>query len=218
MKMLKRSGLILAAALAMISLAVTQSAFANGPIAGRDGRAEERFLEGMSDHHQMALDMANDCLKKAKTDSVLQLCQGIINAQTPEIKQMHDWLLAWYNIDYQTRPMSQMGMMQATPNAGSMQMRTPAATMSSTTMMGPTTDTAGMMGMMAGFNQLEGRDYELAFLESMVDHHDDAIHMSQRILKYAEHPELRTLAQKIINDQTAEIQKMEGMITTLGQK
>lgn len=212
---MKRHGLIFSALVILLIVAVAPSAFADGPIEGRAGRAEVRFLEGMSDHHQMALDMANNCLKKAKTDSLIKMCQDIIAAQTPEIKQMHDWLVAWYKIEYKTLPMTEMqNMMPATPAASGMDhsgMGTAEATM-----MG--SDPAGMMGMMAGFNRLEGREYELAFLESMIDHHDDALHMSQRILKTAQHKELRALAEKIIKDQTAEIQTMEGMISELSKK
>ena len=40
--------------------------WADGPV-NRTERAEVRFLEGMIDHHQMALDMAHDCLTKATT-------------------------------------------------------------------------------------------------------------------------------------------------------
>ncbi len=85
-------------------------------------------------------------------------------------------------------------------------------------MAGTFSDPVGMMGMMAGFDRLEGPEYELAFLESMIDHHDDAVHMSQRLLKTAEHKELWAFAQKIIDDQTAEIAKMESMITELNKK
>ncbi|HYO87581.1 MAG TPA: DUF305 domain-containing protein, partial [Candidatus Limnocylindrales bacterium] len=81
--------------------AVTGAALADGPIPGRAGRAEVRFLEGMIDHHQMALDMANHCLDRASTDEVRALCEAVIAAQTPEIEQMQGWLLDWYGIDYQ---------------------------------------------------------------------------------------------------------------------
>jgi uncharacterized protein (DUF305 family) len=78
-------------------------------------------------------------------------------------------------------------------------------------------DPAMMMGMMAGLNRLEGVDYEIAWLESMIDHHDDAIHMSERILERAPegtgHSELRGMAQQIIDDQTAEIEAMEMLVT-----
>lgn len=81
--------------------------------------------------------------------------------------------------------------------------------------MGQMGDMPMMMGMMAGLNQLEGIEYEIAWLEAMIDHHDDAVHMSERILEIAEHEELRTLAQSIIDAQTSEIEAMEGLITEL---
>jgi uncharacterized protein (DUF305 family) len=191
--------------LALVALMLTTSvltARADAPVEGRAGRAEVRFLEGMIDHHQMALDMANDCLKKAKSESVLALCQAVIDAQSAEIKTMQDWLLSWYQIKY--TPVA-MAMDDASHDMGHGGHAGE-----------PVTDPAGMMGMMAGFNRLEGRDYELAWLESMIDHHDDAIHMSERMLKTAQHEDLKTLAEAIIADQTAEIAVMEGMITELG--
>jgi uncharacterized protein (DUF305 family) len=74
-----------------------------------------------------------------------------------------------------------------------------------------------MMGMMAGLNRLSGTDYDIAWLEAMIDHHDDALHMSERILRYdAIHAETRTLAEAIIAAQTDEIALMEDMIVALG--
>jgi len=178
-------------------------ATAEGPVEGRAGRAEVRFLEGMIDHHQLALDMANDCLAKASTESVTTLCQMIIDAQSSEIEQMREWLLAWYNIEYRPismyNPSDDMGGM----DHGDMQMDEPVV------------DPPMMMGMMAGLDRLEGLDYEIAWLESMIDHHDDALHMSERVLERAEHEELRTLAENIIAAQSAEIATMEAMIAEL---
>jgi uncharacterized protein (DUF305 family) len=175
----------------------------------RAERAEIRFLQGMTDHHQMALDMANDCLGKAQTESLLALCQAVIDAQTPEIEQMTAWLLEWYNIAYTPISMTDMirsdspmtGMNHGEHNMGDM-----AA---------PFTDPPMMMGMMAGFNRLEGVAYEIAWLESMIDHHDDALHMSERILPRVVHPEVGELAGAIIEAQTAEIALMETMIADL---
>ena len=76
-----------------------------------------------------------------------------------------------------------------------------------------------MMGMMAGLNQLEGVEYDIAWAESMIDHHDDAIHMSERLLERVPegegHAELRALAQQIIEDQSTEIDTLENLITEL---
>lgn len=182
---------------------------ADAPVEGRNGRAEVRFLEGMIDHHQMALDMAQDCLQKASSDAVVTLCHNVINAQSAEIETMRGWLRDWYRIDY--TPMSMLGGMTA--EAPVMDHGGHGGHGAAETLF---TDPAMTMGMMAGFNRLEGQDYEIAWLESMIDHHDDALHMAERILERAEHAELRTLAETIIADQTAEIELMEGLLSEYG--
>lgn len=161
----------------------------------RGQRAELRFLEGMIDHHQMALDMANDCLAKAESETLITLCNEIIAAQSAEIAQMQAWLLDWYNVDY--APVSMIDAETEDAHAGHDM---------------PASDPAMMMGMMAGLNRLEGSTYETAWIESMIDHHDDALHMAERILERAEHEELRGLAEQIISDQSAEIEQMEAML------
>jgi uncharacterized protein (DUF305 family) len=193
----------------IVGVLALPTVFADAPVEGRAGRAEVRFLEGMIDHHQMALDMATDCLAKATTESVRTLCQNILDAQTAEITQMQGWLLTWYNIDYQPMPMDEMMELMGDDMVG----------MDHQMEGMPATDPAMMMGMMAGFNRLEGIEYEIAWLESMIDHHDDAIHMSERILERAPegegHADLRAMAQQIIEDQSAEIEDMEAQLTTL---
>jgi len=104
---------------------------AHEPSEGRAGRSELRFLEGMIDHHQMALDMANDCLAKATTESVKSLCQNVITAQSREILTMRGWLLSWYGMDYQPMSMLPAGSQPGAPSSGGMMQ-------------------GGMMGMMDG--------------------------------------------------------------------
>jgi len=210
---IQKRWLLLGVLAAVLSLGVSSAVQANGPTAGRAGRSEVRFLEGMMDHHQMALDMSNDCLAKAKTDAVRTLCQNIITAQTAEIKTMQSWLATWYQIDY--KPVAMISSISG-GMLGMGGMATAQPTAAATP--GMATDPAQMMGMMAGLDRLQGHDYEIAWLESMIDHHDDAIHMAQRILKIAEHPELRNMAQKIIGDQGHEIQQMETMLVGFGDK
>jgi uncharacterized protein (DUF305 family) len=194
--------IIILAALMVVGIS---GALADAPIDGRSGRAEVRFLEGMIDHHQMALDMANDCLEKAEAESVRELCAQIIVDQSAEIELMRGWLLAWYNIAY--TPMSMMEMMPSAPAAGGHAGHGGMAM--------PDSDPAMMMGMFAGLNRLQGRAYDIAWLEAMIDHHDDALHMSQRILGRAQHADLVALANNIISAQSAEIALMETMIEEL---
>ncbi len=207
MFMLKRMLLVLVVALVAL---MTQMAYAQGDVTGRAGRAEVRFMEGMIDHHQMALDMAEHCLEKTTTDAVQTLCQGVIDAQTPEIELMRGWLKDWYGIDYTPVPMAQlMEWMGLGAASGMTDMGHGDHTSN------PLTDMPLMMGMMSGFDRIDGADYDAAWLEAMIDHHDDALHMSERVLLYAEHDDLRALAQQIIDDQTAEIEQMEDLIVTL---
>ena len=179
---------------------------ADAPVDGRAGRAEVRFLEGMIDHHQMALDMAMDCLMNAQTEAVITLCNDVITAQSAEIAQMQAWLLDWYQIEY--APISMYEMMPDDDMGG--------MDMGNMTMdMPPYTDPPMMMGMMAGLARLDGVDYDIAWLEAMIDHHDDALHMAERILLRAEHEDIITLAEAIISAQTAEIEYMEALILEL---
>jgi len=201
---MKKLWIVLSLVVLAVSAIVVPATLADAPVEGRAGRAELRFLEGMIDHHQMALDMANDCLAKATTETVTTTCQNIIDAQTAEITLMQGWLLEWYNVEYS--PMSMMDMGMGGMDHGGMEGM-------------PATDPAMMMGMMAGLNRLEGVDYEIAWLESMIDHHDDAIHMSERLLGRVPegegHTEVLDLASQIIADQTAEIDMMENLLVEL---
>lgn len=192
-------------AFAVVALPV----MADAPVEGRIGRAEMRLMEGMIDHHQMAIDMANDCLARTDiSDEVRSECQAVVDAQQPEIEQMQAWLLAWYNVQYAPMSMSNMMGMMAGMDMSGMDMSGM-----------PATDPAMMMGMMAGFNRLEGMEYETAWLEAMIDHHDDAIHMSERLLERdvdnVGHAELRDLAQQIIDAQSAEIDRYEEMLSVM---
>jgi uncharacterized protein (DUF305 family) len=200
--------------LLILTIVAGFSVVADGPIEGRSGRAELRFLEGMIDHHQMALDMANDCLIKASSEAVLEICQDIIDGQSAEITQMQEWLVAWYNVEYVPVSMQSMLLEEAATVEPAMEeMDHSDMGMDTTTAPeGLYTDPTMTMGMMAGLKRLEGKDYEIAWLEAMIDHHDDALHMADRLLARVQHTELSQLADTIITDQTAEIEVMEDLL------
>lgn len=194
-------------ALLLFGFAAVPSAFADAPVEGRIGRAEVRYMEGMIDHHQMAIDMALDCLARTDvSDSLTEVCNAVIEAQQPEIEQMQTWLLEWYNIDYSPLSMAEMTDDEMSDmDHGGMNMSGM-----------PASDPPMMMGMFAGFNRLEGVEYEVAWFEAMVDHHDDAVHMSERLLErdadQQGHADLRALAQDIITVQTDEINSYEELL------
>ncbi len=56
------------------------------------------FMTSMIRHHQQAIRDAERCVDRAYHDELVQLCQGIIDAQRAEIEQMQTWLCDWYSI------------------------------------------------------------------------------------------------------------------------
>jgi uncharacterized protein (DUF305 family) len=51
--------------------------------------------------------------------------------------------------------------------------------------------------------------YDLQFLDSMIHHHNGAVMMARMVLGKTERPELKAFAQKIIDDQSREIDQMK---------
>jgi uncharacterized protein (DUF305 family) len=57
---------------------------------------DKRFLDAMIPHHQGALTMSQDSLKKSKRPELQKLSQNIIKSQQSEIDRMTQWRQAWY--------------------------------------------------------------------------------------------------------------------------
>lgn len=77
----------------------------------------------------------------------------------------------------------------------------------------------GMMGMngamdsmMSGLSGKTGDAFDKAFIEEMIMHHEGAVAMAQAALKYAKHPEIKTMANAIISAQTTEINQMKAWL------
>lgn len=58
----------------------------------------------------------------------------------------------------------------------------------------------------------EQAQFEINFMKDMIDHHAAAVRMSQICLRRAVHEQLRTMCQKMINDQTREIERMQNWL------
>lgn len=68
--------------------------------------------------------------------------------------------------------------------------------------------------MMGGsMEEVMGNDAtDAMFLRMMIPHHQQAIDMSRQALDRAEHPEVEDLAHKIIDEQSIEIEQMQGYL------
>ena len=78
----------------------------------------------------------------------------------------------------------------------------------------------GMPGMMSGqqmhgLGQSTGASFDRAFLQMMTAHHEGAVTMSRTELSDGRYPEAKALAQAIIDQQTAEIARMQELLNTV---
>jgi uncharacterized protein (DUF305 family) len=60
---------------------------------------DQRFIDDMVPHHEMAVDMAEIVLARGKRPELRELAQAIVTAQAAEIRQMKDWRKAWFGSD-----------------------------------------------------------------------------------------------------------------------
>jgi uncharacterized protein (DUF305 family) len=67
---------------------------------------------------------------------------------------------------------------------------------------------SSMDQMMGSMKNVSGYQFDQAFINAMIVHHEGAIKMAEQAKHRAEHQELRDLAEKIISAQTAEIEQM----------
>lgn len=72
-----------------------QSMMMSQNLGAADAGFDLRFIDAMIPHHEGAVLMATEVLKKSKRSQVKQLAQNIIASQKSEIKQMQLWKQSW---------------------------------------------------------------------------------------------------------------------------
>lgn len=143
------------------------------------------FAQGMLGHHIGAVDMAEIELKYGTDAEMRQLAQEIIDAQQSEIALMKTWLTS--HPDAKAPTADTKAMQQAYANGMD----------------------AMHNDMMAGISDPVP---DMAFARGMLPHHIGAVDMAEVQLKYGKNPEMRKLAQQIINAQQSEIELMQSWI------
>lgn len=152
----------------------------------KDETFDLRFIDAMIPHHEGAVIMAQEALQKSSRPEIQQLAQAIISAQEQEIQQMQEWRMAWY------------------PDAGD----TPLMYHAEMGHAMPMTDEFRSSMMMAGDLGSADEQFDLRFIEAMIPHHQGALEMAQQALQNSDRPEIKELAQNIIDSQQQEIDQM----------
>lgn len=143
---------------------------------------DKDFIANMIAHHQGAIDMAKLAQTNAKHSELKTMANEIVSAQESEIADMKQWQSDW-----------------GYPSTSAENMQDHSA-------MGMMDEMSGMMGALEGKT---GDDFDKAFLEQMIMHHQSAIDMATPADTNAEHQEVKVLARDIIIAQSAEIDQMK---------
>jgi uncharacterized protein (DUF305 family) len=162
-------------------------------------RADVDFVTGMISHHAQAIVMANLAPERAEGRAVQVLCARIINAQTDEIVNFQQWL------EDHGLPVP-----EATPTATKVLMDGVEHEMM---MPGMLTE-----AQMSELTRSTGVDFDRNFLAFMIQHHEGAVSMVNTLLASpgaAQDEMVFKFASDIYADQTAEIERMQQMLSTL---
>lgn len=154
---------------------------------------DRHFIEQMIPHHIDAITMAKLAPTRTQRPEIIELSKSIIVSQVKEIDQMKEWYKNWYGREVPTGILSNSsGMM-----GGGMHM--------------------GMMGNDTDIKRLElTDDFDKAFIEEMIPHHQMAVMMGQMLKNSTSREEMKKLADDIITAQTREINEMRQWYTDWG--
>ncbi len=149
------------------------------------GNIDKHFIEQMIPHHEGAVDMAKLALQRSKRHEIKTLATAIITDQNKEIADMTTWYKDWFGNDV---PKVSGGMV-----GGGMMSQ------------------SGMhMGGQEDMVSLENAtDFDKAFLEAMIPHHQLALMMVQMLESGSNRREMLELAKNITTSQSKEIQQMQ---------
>lgn len=142
------------------------------------------FLVNMTPHHQGAIDSSKKMLEVGKSEEVIKLSKNIIAAQEAEIAQFKKVIkeLKMKADDYSDVDLKKYNM-----EANKI-----------------------MNDMMKNMSALElTGNADIDMLDSMVIHHEGAIHASNKILEITKNKTIMDIAKKIVMDQEKEIADMK---------
>ena len=148
--------------------------------------ADVMFAQMMIPHHEQAIEMSDMALDPTMgaSEEILDLATQIKDAQDPEITQMKNLLMAWTEPDAADSGMDHSSMM------------------------------SGMMSSdeMAELGKKMGKDFDVAWAEAMIAHHEGAIEMANTVLDDGTNADIRALAQAVIKGQQAEIETLRSLV------
>ncbi|WP_367276276.1 DUF305 domain-containing protein [uncultured Erythrobacter sp.] len=180
--------------------------------------ADVDFMQGMSVHHQQAVDMSELVADRTNNEEVVTLAGKILSSQADEIEFMNNWLTE------RGEKTAFLGSHEGHAGHGGHEGHAGHAGHGPMEIDGKVVVDHSQMAGMASPEQLallatlEGADFDRLFLTLMIAHHDGAIKMVDHLLEQpgsAADPVLFRFITDIENDQTAEIDAMDVILAGL---
>ena len=170
---------------------------------GRAGfnEADVEFATAMIPHHAQALVMVDMTMGRQVDPELAALAEQIRAAQAPEIEQMADWLTTW------DEPVPETMRDHANAHGDDHG--------------GGHLEDSDMPGMMSAddldaLGSLSGTEFQVEWVESMIEHHEGAVEMAEQELEEGEFRDALHLAEHIVDAQSAEIETLEQLQEKLG--
>lgn len=176
-----------------------------------DTSPDAGFARDMIAHHEQAVNMSFIIRESSSDQDVRRLAYDIINTQSVQIGMMSGWLELWN--------LPQTSTTEALAWAGN-EVKMDHSSIQNN---GSMAHVAGMMPGMATPEQIEelktlnGNEADKQYLKLMIAHHQGGIMMAEAGLKLAKEPDVKRLAQTIVNGQQAEIDAMRQMLKAKGE-
>lgn len=170
---------VLAGVVALIAL--SSGGGSSTPAAAGNG-VDRAFAQQMVPHHRDAVAMAEMAQQSTQRPELLQVAADIVSAQTAEIATLQA-------ID------GRLGAAGIEPGK----------------LASPSMDGMAMEGMGGGdpMAMLEGaKPFDRAFIDAMVAHHQGAIVMARDVLDRGSDPEVRGIAEAVVDAQSREIEQL----------
>ena len=151
--------------------------------------ADTEFLQLMVPHHEEAVEMAEMVPERTERQELNDLADAVIASQEAEIDEMSMML---------EEAGSEPASMQELHDDHS------------------DVDMPGMMdhAEMEQLGDASDEDFDVRFVEMMIEHHQGAIVMAEDVLAEGEHPDVAQLAEDVIDEQQAEVEMMENWLQT----
>jgi uncharacterized protein (DUF305 family) len=155
------------------------------------------FARDMATHHVQAVTMAGYERDNTTNPQLRILATDIETEQNFQVGEMQGWLDSWGLPRYSPNEMAWMG-----PGMG----------------LGPDALMPGMASpaQMHKLVTSHGKALDVLFLQLMIRHHQGGVNMAEYAAKHAGESYVRTVAQSMVTNQSAEIIQMEHYLRQLG--